>query len=289
MEERKKPKDTATFRKPKTRKPAQFLKSVENNYGGDTPETYAENKVEGVSKALWEARPSISLQNYLGGRMKQEALAKKAKEGEAVSKKLGEKLAKLGKALGEAAKKFVASLAEGGILPIAILLIILLLFASLMSVASESGETEELVMVAKSQVGNVGGKPYWSWYGYKEHVEWCACFVSWCGNQCGYLETERLPKFAGCEQGALWFQERGCFLPGGVEPKPGMLVFFDWEKDGNDGQPDHVGIVTEVKENTFCTVEGNVDDECRQKVYSVDNPAILGFGVVRKWETIVFE
>ena len=64
----------------------------------------------------------------------------------------------------------------------------------------------ELVELAKSQVGNVGGYPYWSWYGFNSRVEWCACFVSWCYNQAGKSE----PRFAGCEwEGVPWFQSRG--------------------------------------------------------------------------------
>ena len=59
---------------------------------------------------------------------------------------------------------------------------------------------------AKSQVGNVGGQPYWSWYGFNSRVEWCACFVSWCYNQAGKSE----PRFAACQsQGVPWFQSRG--------------------------------------------------------------------------------
>ena len=45
-----------------------------------------------------------------------------------------------------------------------------------------SGGDGEIVTVALSQVGNVGGEPYWSWYGFNSRVEWCACFVSWCAN-----------------------------------------------------------------------------------------------------------
>lgn len=48
---------------------------------------------------------------------------------------------------------------------------------------------DAIVKVALSQVGNVGGEPYWSWYGFNSRVEWCACFVSWCFNECGYLDT----------------------------------------------------------------------------------------------------
>ena len=51
----------------------------------------------------------------------------------------------------------------------------------------------EIVTVALSQVGNVGGEPYWSWYGFGSRVEWCACFVSWCANECGYIEAGVIP------------------------------------------------------------------------------------------------
>ena len=62
-----------------------------------------------------------------------------------------------------------------------------------------------IVEVARSQIGNVGGEPYWSWYGFTERVDWCACFVSWCANQCGYIEADIIPKFSGCEWGVYWF------------------------------------------------------------------------------------
>jgi len=58
-----------------------------------------------------------------------------------------------------------------------------------------------LVEVAYSQIGNVGGDPYWSWYGFSNHVEWCACFVSWCADQCGYLDAGVMPKFCSCVLG----------------------------------------------------------------------------------------
>ena len=51
----------------------------------------------------------------------------------------------------------------------------------------------QLVEVAKAQLGNVGGEPYWSWYGFQGRVEWCACFVSWCANECGYIDKGIIP------------------------------------------------------------------------------------------------
>ena len=65
---------------------------------------------------------------------------------------------------------------------------------------------QAVVDIAKSQVCNVGGQPYWSWYGFTSRVEWCACFVSWCYGQMGLSE----PRFAACQsQGVPWFQSHG--------------------------------------------------------------------------------
>ena len=76
----------------------------------------------------------------------------------------------------------------------------------------------EIVTVALSQIGNVGGQPYWSWYGFGSRVEWCACFVSWCANECGYLDAGVIPKFAGCINGVQWFKNRGLWQDNSYEP-----------------------------------------------------------------------
>ena len=136
---------------------------------------------------------------------------------------------------------------------------------------------DAIVDVALSQVGNVGGEPYWSWYGFTNHVEWCACFVSWCADQCGYLDSGAYPKFSGCVFGMQWFQQRGLWLDGSAEPVPGMLIFFDWATQ--DGVPDHVGIVEKVENGVVYTVEGNSRDMCRQKQYALGSGVILGYGM----------
>ena len=136
---------------------------------------------------------------------------------------------------------------------------------------------DAIVDVALSQLGNVGGEPYWSWYGFTNHVEWCACFVSWCADQCGYLDSGTYPKFSGCVFGMQWFQQRGLWLDGSAEPVPGMLIFFDWATQ--DGVPDHVGIVEKVENGMVYTVEGNSRDMCRQKQYSLGSGVILGYGM----------
>ena len=140
----------------------------------------------------------------------------------------------------------------------------------------------EIVTVALSQVGNVGGEPYWSWYGFNSRVEWCACFVSWCANECGYIDTGVVPKFAGCVNGVQWFKDRGQWQDGSAEPVPEMIIFFDWDNKGSsgaqDGLSDHVGIVEKVENGIVYTVEGNSGDSCRINQYSVGHYEILGYG-----------
>ena len=128
---------------------------------------------------------------------------------------------------------------------------------------------------AKSQVGNVGGQPYWSWYGFNSRVEWCACFVSWCYNQAGKSE----PRFAGCQsQGVPWFQSRGQWGARGYENiAPGDAIFFDWD---GDGSADHVGLVIGTDGERVYTVEGNSGDACKIKSYPVNYGCIKGYGLM---------
>lgn len=142
--------------------------------------------------------------------------------------------------------------------------------------AFTSGGNQAIVEVALTQLGNEGGQPYWSWYGFDGCVEWCACFVSWCADQCGYLDSGIVPKFAGCVDGANWFKGNGQWQDRNYEPTAGTIIFFDWE---NDGETDHVGIVEKCENGVVYTVEGNSGDACRQNQYSVGSSSIYGYGI----------
>ena len=132
-----------------------------------------------------------------------------------------------------------------------------------------------LVDIAKSQVGNVGGAPYWSWYGFNSRVAWCACFVSWCYGQAGLSE----PRFAGCQsQGVPWFTSHGQWGARGYENiAPGDAIFFDWDLDGS---ADHVGIVIGTDGSRVYTVEGNSGDACKIRSYPLDYACIKGYGLM---------
>ena len=135
--------------------------------------------------------------------------------------------------------------------------------------------SDDIVAVALSQVGNVGGQPYWSWYGFSSRVEWCACFVSWCAEQCGYIESGVIPKHSYCPTGVEWFRSRGLWQDRSSIPAPGSIIYFDW---GGDGVADHVGIVESCDGSTVYTIEGNANNACKRLSYAVGDRRILGYG-----------
>lgn len=135
--------------------------------------------------------------------------------------------------------------------------------------------SQAIVQVALTQEGN-GGDTYWSWYGFSSREEWCACFVSWCADQCGYIEAGVIPKFSLCSAGMEWFESQGQFMDGSYVPATGDLVFFDW---GNDGSVDHVGIVESVVDGNIYTVEGNSGDKVARRSYPIGYGQIVGYGV----------
>ena len=136
--------------------------------------------------------------------------------------------------------------------------------------------SNDIVEVALSQVGNVGGQPYWSWYGFPYRVAWCACFVSWCADQCGYLDAGIVPRHSLVDDGIYWFQVRGQWQDRYYLPSPGDIIYFDWQPNG---YADHVGIVESCDGFYVYTIEGNSGDACRQLCYAVGSSCIYGYGV----------
>ena len=135
----------------------------------------------------------------------------------------------------------------------------------------------QLVNIAKSQLGNEGGEKFWSWYGFTSREEWCACFVSWCADQAGLIQSGAVPKFSLCTDGKNWFQNQGKWQGAGSMPSPGAIVFFDWE---HDGTCDHVGIVERCDGTTVYTIEGNSGDAVKERSYAISSNSIMGYGMV---------
>jgi hypothetical protein len=134
---------------------------------------------------------------------------------------------------------------------------------------------QEIIDLALSQVGQVGGQPYWSWYGFTSRVEWCATFVSWCMNRVGHSEV----RYASCQYGGVpYFKNAGRWANGGfTDLVAGDVIFFDW--DGN-GTADHTGLVIGTDGEYVYTVEGNSGDTCRTKQYRLNSSVIMGYGLM---------
>ena len=159
-------------------------------------------------------------------------------------------------------------------------------FEMLMNAINSSGNSSnsDIVQVAAKEIGNAGGEKYWKWYGFPTRVEWCCIFVSWCANQCGYINSGLVPKYSVVDDGANWFRQKNQWLPGSATPSPGNIIFFDWAYDGLDGKGDHTGIVEKVENGIVYTIEGNSSDQVSRRQYSVGNREILGYGKFKQPE-----
>lgn len=195
------------------------------------------------------------------------------------------------KAIIAGTKAIVSAIIAGGWVAVVIILIIALIagFVAVLFNDDEGSENSripcsEIVLVAKAQIGNEGGDKFWKWYGFNEHVEWCACFVSWCADQCGYISKGIIPKFSLCSDGVNWFKERNQWNDRGESyyPIAGDIIFFDWyeENGSQDGRCDHVGIVTrtDLTNRTIYTIEGNTNNKCAERMYSLDDVQVIGYG-----------
>lgn len=194
----------------------------------------------------------------------------------------------------ETTKAIFSLIAAGGWIAIAIILIISLIagFTSIMfnsngDIDNSNIPNSEIILVAKAQLGNIGGEKFWRWYGFDTRVEWCAIFISWCANECGYIDKEIIPKFSVCSDGINWFKRKKQWQDRSEDYYPiiGDIIFFDWKDENGDidGVSDHVGIITRVDivNKTIYTIEGNANDECAEKIYSLDDIQIMGYGTSR--------
>ena len=133
----------------------------------------------------------------------------------------------------------------------------------------------ELMELAKQQVGNVGGYPYWVG---------TALTAGWNGAPALCLGATIKPEKANPAlqaangRGVPWFQSRGQWGARGYENiAPGDAIFFDWDLDG---VADHVGLVLGRDGSRVYTVEGNSGDACKIKSYDLNYQCIKGYGLM---------
>lgn len=231
--------------------------------------------------AMQKQRKAYAMKRIIERNAGRGAFGRVASFGVKGSGKIARGIEKLLKSAAEGAKALLSSLSIGGAAAIAVLVIMVLFGAAL--TFNEDGSYIEgtgdgtIVEVARAELGNVGGEKFWKWYGFNSRVDWCAIFVSWCADQCGYIETGICPKFAVVGDGASWFKTRHRWSGRGYKPNPGDIIFFDYEQDG---VLDHVGIVESCDGKIVTTIEGNSGDACKRNSYGVGNSQIAGYGLL---------
>lgn len=141
--------------------------------------------------------------------------------------------------------------------------------------ATPGGGGAGLVETAVSQEGVSNGSRYWSYTMGSRFVNgsstpWCACFVSWCANERGYIDEGLFPKSGSVAAYKSFYQSRGLYRDAhGYVPKQGDLIIF-----GNNA---HIGIVQYTEGGRVITIEGNASDAVHTRSYSLTNPRITGY------------
>lgn len=124
-------------------------------------------------------------------------------------------------------------------------------------------------------------KPLPRGYAVKYTDAWCATFVSAVAIRCGV--TKIIPLECGCGQMLILFKILGELVEDDAYlPKPGDVIFYDWQDSGvgdNTGWPDHVGIVEKVEGNTITVIEGNKNDAVGRRTLQVNGRYIRAYGV----------
>ena len=109
---------------------------------------------------------------------------------------------------------------------------------------------------------------------------WCAAFVSAVGEQCS-LGRIVFPH-CNCQRMIALYKAAGRWEEQDFAvPRPGDLIFYDWDDDGAGdctGTADHVGIVTAVDGEVLTVVEGNRSDAVSERKLHVDARFIRGYG-----------
>ena len=113
---------------------------------------------------------------------------------------------------------------------------------------------------------------------------WCATFVSAVAIECGL--TDIMPVECGCAYMIELYKKLGRWREDeNYTPKPGDVIFYDWQ-DGadyaasdNKGSPDHVGIVVSVSGCVVTVIEGNKNDAVAYRTVKVNGRYIRGYGL----------
>ena len=145
----------------------------------------------------------------------------------------------------------------------------------------------QIVEAAQNELNDadktVGGYRYKNWYGMD--ANWCAMFVSYCADKCGFIEKGIMPKTASVAASKQWYINNNLYhdAASGYVPKAGDIIIF-----GNGMS--HTGIVTGYNPETkkLTTIEGNsgrssttryhIGRHVIEHTYSITYSKIAGYG-----------
>lgn len=142
------------------------------------------------------------------------------------------------------------------------------------------GTGESIVAVAIGEIGyheGAGNQTKYGEYTGTNGLSWCHAFVSWCANECGFVDMGIFPKTASCETGRQWFISHQEYQAsdGSYEPQPGDIIYFDYD---HVGVSHHVGIVEYTENGVVHTIEGNKNDQVMRAHYDLTYAGIMGYG-----------
>lgn len=124
-------------------------------------------------------------------------------------------------------------------------------------------------------------KPLARGYAVKYTDAWCATFVSAVAVKLGY--TKIIPTECSCPKMITLLKNLGIWEESDSRvPKPGDIMFYDWDDNGvgdNKGEPEHVGIVEKVSGNVITIIEGNYKNAVTRRTLAVNGKYIRGYGV----------
>lgn len=159
------------------------------------------------------------------------------------------------------------------------LVVLLAVSTTLFTVAgaskAQAATAEEVLNVARGQIGYTEGannyNKYGEWYGKDfKNSPWCDMFISWCANKANAADI--IGSYAYCPYHLNWFQQQK-YGTGSVATV-GALAFF---RDGNKGVVSHVGIVESIDGKTLTTIEGNYDNKVARVKHNINDVYKFGY------------
>ena len=142
-------------------------------------------------------------------------------------------------------KAIISAIVAGGWVAVVIILVIALIGGFIAAIFNSNGDADydtsqipnsEIILVAKAQIGNEEDISSGNGMALMNMLHGCACYVSWCANECGYIEKRNNTKFSVCTDGINWFKDKNEWYDRGESYYPiiGDIIFFDWyDENGN--------------------------------------------------------